>query len=197
MNMKKFLMGMLLIVVTQTINAENAPYSNNQETDSSVNTKETGAEYAYIYNYKAKKVDQGAAVKFDFNGQISSGIAHKDGDAEITLKNEGVYLVTFRVMTGSRNSFGLFLSDTPIEGGTFDGYAQQYNTNTVGQVIIKAKAGSVITLRHYYPDLSHFSDQLSKSVSLYGGTFQTFKDNKQIDLILPIVNASIVILKIA
>lgn len=165
----KGLLFILSIVVSiNLIDAKTVPYS----------------EYAYIYNFTTQKIKQGAAATFDSHGQITSGIKHDKGSSDIIL-SDGVYLVTFYAL-GNMNTFGLFLNGKSIEGGTYGSY-KSGQLSITGQAIIKAEAGSILTLRHYSPYKE--LELGSASLNISGG--DPVEGQKK-----SVVNASIIILKL-
>jgi len=86
-------------------------------------------------------------------------------------------------MCNNPSSFAFFLDGSPIEGGTYGAY--KTGSDNTGQVIVKATAGSVLTLRHSPTDRrTSGSDHLA---------LQVFADIGRRE---QIVNASIVILKV-
>ncbi len=142
-------------------------------------------EYAYIYNLTVQSVKPNSAATFDSHGQITPGIKHTIGSSDIIFDEEGTYLIMFYVMCDSTNSFGLFLNGIPVNGGIYGGDKGLRLSNT-GQVIINVKAGSVLTMRSYNPDIKAENRRLVRLIVGSG------KDgNKE-----GVVSASIVILKV-
>jgi BclA-like protein/collagen triple helix repeat protein len=105
------------------------------------------SQYAYVYNLAGETVALEAAVTFDSNGVMSSGITHAAGAAGITLVNSGIYEVTFSVSATGPNQVALFVNEAVAPGAVYgSGAGTQQNT---GQVIVAVSAGAVLTLRNF------------------------------------------------
>ena len=88
-----------------------------------------------------------AAVDFDSNGVMSSGITHVPGSAGIALVNSGTYQVTFTVSGTAPNQIALFVNETVVPGSVYgSGAGTQQNT---GAAIITVAAGDTITVRNH------------------------------------------------
>jgi hypothetical protein len=88
-----------------------------------------------------------AAVDFDSNGVMSSGITHVPGSAGIALVNSGTYQVTFTVSGTAPNQIALFVNETVVPGSVYgSGAGTQQNT---GQTIVDVAAGAVLTVRDF------------------------------------------------
>jgi hypothetical protein len=103
-----------------------------------------------------------AAVTFDSNGVMTSGIKHAAGGAGIEIVEAGIYEVTFSVSGTEPNQMALFLNETPVPGTTYgSGAGTQLNT---GQAIFAISAADVLTVRN------HTSAAAVGLASLVGGT---------------------------
>jgi hypothetical protein len=103
-----------------------------------------------------------AAVTFDTNGVLTSGITHSPPAAGITLENSGTYKVTFSVSGTESNQMALFVNGVLVPGTVYgSGAGTQQNT---GQVIINITAGGVLTVRN------HSSAAAVGLASVIGGT---------------------------
>ncbi len=104
-------------------------------------------QYAYIYNLAAETVPLEAAVSFDSNGVMSSGIAHAPGTPGIALVNAGTYAVTFSVSGTGSNQIALFVNGGAVPGSVYgSGAGTQQNS---GQAIVAIAAGDVLTVRNF------------------------------------------------
>jgi hypothetical protein len=105
------------------------------------------SQYAYIYNLAGETVPLEAAVNFDSNGVMSSGITHALGSSGITLVSSGTYDVTFTVSGTAPNQIALFVNEAAVPGSIYgSGAGTQQNT---GQTIIDVAAGAVLTVRNF------------------------------------------------
>jgi hypothetical protein len=121
-------------------------------------------EYAYIYNLTAQSVAVEAAIPFDSDGVMTSGITHGTGSAVINIVNAGTYKVTFSVSGTEPNQMALFLNGVVVPGTVYgSGAGTQQNT---GQAIIAIGAGDALTVRN------HSSAAAVGLASVVGGTQQ-------------------------
>jgi hypothetical protein len=119
------------------------------------------SQYAHIYNLSPETVALEAAVTFDTNGVLTSGVTHEPG-AVITLVNSGTYQVTFSVSATEPNQMALFVNGVLVPGAVYgSGAGTQQNT---GQAIINVGAGAVLTVRN------HSSAAAVSLASVIGGT---------------------------
>ena len=133
------------------------------------------SQYAYVYNVAPQIVALEAAVTFDTNGVMTSGITHSAGAGGITLVNAGTYKIAFSVSGTEPNQMAMFVNGVLAPGTVYgSGAGTQENT---GQAILTLGAGDVFTLR------SHSSAAGVTLAILIGGTAQS-------------VNASVVIQKL-
>jgi len=117
---------------------------------------------AYIYNLSPETVALEAAVTFDTNGLLPSGITHEPGAAGITLVGSGIYQVTFSVSATEPNQMALAVNGVTVPGTIYgSGAGTQQNT---GLAIINVTAGEVLTLRN------HSSAAAVGLASVIGGT---------------------------
>jgi len=133
------------------------------------------SQYGYIYNTGAQTIPLGAAVVFDTNGILTSGITHTAGLAPITLSAPGDYKVAFSISGVGSDQFTVFLNGVPLSTATYGSGAGTQQNN--GQVIVAIVAGDVLTLQNY--------------TSAAAVALQTLAGGTQIN-----VNASIVIEKL-
>ena len=134
------------------------------------------AEYAYVYNLTAETVAIEAAIAFDSNGVMTSGITHSLGTSDITLLNAGIYKIDFSVSGTEPNQMALFVNGVVVPGTTYgSGAGTQQNS---GQAIIAVGAGGVLSVRN------HSSAAAVGLAALIGGT-------------QPTANASVTIEKLA
>jgi hypothetical protein len=88
-----------------------------------------------------------AAISFDSNGVMSSGITHAPGSSGITLVNSGTYNVTFTVSGTAPNQIALFVNEAAVPGSIYgSGAGTQQNT---GQAIINVPSDVVLTVRNF------------------------------------------------
>jgi hypothetical protein len=133
------------------------------------------SQYAYIYNLAAQTVPLEAAVTFDSNGVLTSGITHTPGDAAIVLVNAGAYKVTFSVSGTELSQMALFVNGSLVPGSIYgSGAGTQQNT---GQAIVAAPAGALLTLR------SHTSTAAVGLATPIGGTQATTNASIAIELL--------------
>ncbi|MHC8517217.1 hypothetical protein [Sporosarcina sp. ITBMC105] len=132
---------------------------------------------AYIYDTTLQTLEEGDAVTYDTNGNITPPgfVTHTPGAAEITINETGTYLITYEVTprTGT-SAFALFNGVSQIDGTAYGTTAG--NQPYVGQQIVTLTAGDVLTVRN-----------------LDG---QTVLDN-EISPDIPVISASIVIVQLA
>jgi hypothetical protein len=77
------------------------------------------------------------------------GITHTAGSSQIVLVAAGAYKVTFSVSADVINEISVFVNGAGIPGGTFaSGGSTRVN---IGQIIIVAAAGDVLTIRNLHP----------------------------------------------
>jgi hypothetical protein len=120
------------------------------------------AEYAYIYNLTAETVAIEAAIPFDSNGEMSSGIVHAANATGVTLVHAGTYRVMFSVSGTEPSQMALFVNATAVPGGIYgSGAGTQQNT---GQAIVTVAAGDVLSVRN------HSSAAAVGLASVIGGT---------------------------
>jgi hypothetical protein len=104
-------------------------------------------QYAYIYNTTAETVAVEAAIPFDGNAVITSGIVHAAGDAGITLANAGAYKISFLVSGTEPSQMAIFVNGVPALATTYgSGAGTQQNS---GQAIVIVGAGDVVTVRNH------------------------------------------------
>ncbi|MBD7984494.1 hypothetical protein H9649_07875 [Sporosarcina sp. Sa2YVA2] len=104
---------------------------------------------AYIYDTTQQRLEQGDAVTFNMNGNITPAgfVTHVAGSAQITITQTGTYLITYEVNPQQGTSaFALFNGATQIGGTSYGSTSggQPY----VGQQIVTLTAGSVLTVRN-------------------------------------------------
>jgi hypothetical protein len=105
-------------------------------------------EYAYVYNTSAETVAIGAAVTFDSNGEMTSGITHGAGTGPITLTDAGTYRVSFSASTVGPSQMGLFVDGTAVLGSTYgSGAGTQQNTGEV--IVTTTTPAAALTLRDH------------------------------------------------
>lgn len=120
------------------------------------------AEFAYIYNLTAQTVAIEAAIPFDSNGEMSSGIVHAPGATGVTLVNSGTYKVLFSTSGTEPSQMALFVNATAVPGATYGSGAGTQQNN--GQAIVSVSNGAVLTLRN------HSSAAAVGLASVIGGT---------------------------
>jgi hypothetical protein len=101
-------------------------------------------EYAYIYNNTTQFVTLGAAVSFDNNAALTSGIIHSPGSPFITFNVAGTYKIEFSATVSAAAQFALFKNLVLVPGtryGTSTG-----GTEITGFVILSMAAGDNIQL---------------------------------------------------
>ncbi len=104
-------------------------------------------EYAYVYNTGAETVPVEADIAFDSNGLTTATITHAPGATQIVLGTTGTYTVTTSISGVEPGQFTLFLNGAPLDGSTYgSGAGTQQN---LGQTILTASAGDVLTLRNH------------------------------------------------
>ena len=119
-------------------------------------------EYGYVYNTGAETVPIEADIQFDSNGISTANVIHAPGTTDILLAASGVYTVNTVVSGVEPGQFALFLNGAPIPGTLYgSGAGTQQN---VGQTIVTASAGDVLTLRN------HSSSSAVTLQTLAGGT---------------------------
>ena len=122
-------------------------------------------EYAYVFNSAGETVPLEAAITFNSNGVMTSGITHAPGGAGISVVNAGAYNVTFSVSGTEPNQMSLFVNGVVVPGTTYgSGAGTQQNT---GQAIITLAAGDVLTV------VNHSSAAAVGLAALIGGTQAT------------------------
>jgi BclA C-terminal domain/Collagen triple helix repeat (20 copies) len=105
------------------------------------------AEYAYVYNLDGESVAIEAAINFDANGVMTTGITHAPGNAGIQVVNAGDYKVSFSVSGTEPGQMALFRNGVVVDGATYgSGAGTQQDT---GQVIVRAGAGDVLSVRNH------------------------------------------------
>jgi hypothetical protein len=105
-------------------------------------------EYAYVYNTSAQTVAIGAAVTFDANGEMTSGIAHDADTAPITLTKVGTYRVSFSASTVGPSQMAVFINGTAVLGSTYgSGAGTQQNTGEV--IVTTTSPAAALTLRDH------------------------------------------------
>jgi hypothetical protein len=104
------------------------------------------AEYASVSNEAAQSVASGSNILFATNGVATSGITHVAASAEVHLTNAGVYRILFSASTLETNQISLMLNGVAVTGGTFGSGGSQ--PQTMGQTIINAAAGDILTLKN-------------------------------------------------
>jgi hypothetical protein len=105
--------------------------------------------FATIYNQSSQVVAAFSDVTFNTNGVLSPSFDHTPATPGVTILNAGTYLVQFIVGGGQPNEFGLFLNGSLVLGSIFG--SDDTMQNTVGQVLITATAGDILTLRNLSP----------------------------------------------
>jgi hypothetical protein len=93
----------------------------------------------------------GSAVTFYNHFPLIEGFDHTPGTPGVAILNAGTYLVQFIVSANEPNQFVLFLNDSLVPASIFlSGAGTQ---NNVGQVLITATAGDILTLCNFsaYP----------------------------------------------
>jgi hypothetical protein len=105
--------------------------------------------YAYIYDTSGATVAPNANILFNADGPTTVGITHTSGSSQIVLVAAGAYKVTFSVSADVINEISVFVNGAGIPGGTFvSGGSSRVN---VGQIILVASAGDVLTIRNLHP----------------------------------------------
>lgn len=103
-------------------------------------------QYAYVYNLLFETINSHENVVFSDNGDISSGIVHVPGTADVVVNVAGEYEVSFTVSAVEPNQFGISRNHSLVAGTLF-GTATGGVPNT-GSAILSLAAGDVVTIQN-------------------------------------------------
>ena len=100
-------------------------------------------EFAYVYNFREQTIAIDSPVVFDSTGAIS-GMLHTDGNAEIVIRNSGIYLISYSISGTGPNQFALFVNRVVLSQSVYGSGAGTQQNN--GQVIVRLRAEDIVTL---------------------------------------------------
>lgn len=120
------------------------------------------AEYAHVYSTFPQMVPMEAAIEFEYNGVITSGLTHTPGTSLIGISVAGDYEIFWVVSGVEPNQFALFQNGTAVNGAIFgSGAGTQQN---IGQAVVTIASGDILSLRN------HTSSSAVTLQTLAGGT---------------------------
>lgn len=103
--------------------------------------------YGYIYALIRQDVAIDAAVLFDAQSELLN-IESRMGSSDITILENGNYLVGFSVTGTEPNQFAIFVNGRVVPGSIYGSGAGTQQNN--GQVIVKLEKGDTVTLVNYH-----------------------------------------------
>lgn len=103
--------------------------------------------YGYIYALIRQDVAIDAAVLFDAQSELLN-IESRVGSSDITILENGNYLVGFSVTGTEPNQFAIFVNGRVVPGSIYGSGAGTQQNN--GQVIVKLEKGDTVTLVNYH-----------------------------------------------
>ncbi|PIT83090.1 collagen-like protein [Limnohabitans sp. 15K] len=103
--------------------------------------------YGYIYALIRQDVAIDAAVLFDGQSGLVN-IENKAGSSDISILENGNYLVSFSVSGTQSNQFAIFVNGRVVPGSIYGSGAGTQQNN--GQVIVRLEKGDTVTLVNYH-----------------------------------------------
>jgi hypothetical protein len=103
--------------------------------------------YGYIYALIRQEVAIDAAVLFDAQSDLLN-IEYKVGSSDISILENGNYLVGFSIAGTEPNQFAIFVNGRVVPGSIYGSGAGTQQNN--GQVIVRLEKGDTVTLVNYH-----------------------------------------------
>jgi len=108
--------------------------------------------FVQIYNSSAQEIDENNNISFDYNDTTTYGFIHKPNTSEIIFTASGIYSIYFMIAGVQHNQFALFINNILVPGSIFSSAAG--NQQNIGQKIVHANAGDILTIRNYLSGLT-------------------------------------------